>query len=30
MLKPKFSASMMCANYLNLEKDVVELEKAAN
>lgn len=29
MLKPKFSASMMCANYLNLEKDVVELEKAA-
>ena len=28
MLKPKFSASMMCANYLNLEKDVKELEKA--
>lgn len=28
MLKPKFSASMMCANFLNFEKDVKELEKA--
>lgn len=29
MLKPKLSASMMCANYLNIEKDIRELEETA-
>jgi len=28
MLPPKIAASMMCANFLHLEKDVAELEKA--
>jgi len=28
MLKPKIAASMMCANFLNLEKDVRDLEAA--
>ena len=28
MLPPKIAASMMCANFLSLEKDVAELEKA--
>lgn len=28
MLKPKIAASMMCANFLNLEQDLKDLEKA--